>query len=80
MSEERPKGFAAMLEHGGEEAEKRVRAIASMGGRAAHEPGISSKGRPRKRGHEWTPEAAREAGRRGGLATAKKRKRKDTDS
>ncbi len=46
------RGFAAM------DVEKQ-RAIASKGGRAAHEKGTA---------HEFTPEEAREAGRKGGLA------------
>jgi general stress protein YciG len=44
------RGFAAM------DAEKQ-REIASRGGRAAHEKGTA---------HEFTPEEAREAGRKGG--------------
>ncbi len=47
------RGFAAM------DPEKR-REIASKGGKASHEKGT---------GHEWTSETAREAGRKGGLAT-----------
>jgi hypothetical protein len=55
LQPEKPKGrgFAAM---DGE----RQRAIASAGGRAAHEQG---------RAHEFTPEEAREAGRKGGQAS-----------
>jgi uncharacterized protein len=52
----RPKarrGFAAMS------AEKQ-REIASKGGRASHSKGT---------GHEWSSEAARAAGRKGGLAS-----------
>jgi general stress protein YciG len=51
------RGFASM------DRDKR-RAIASKGGRAAHEKGTA---------HEWTPEEAREAGRRGGLKSHQKR-------
>ena len=54
--EQRPKqrrGFAVM-------DPARVRAIASLGGIAAHESG---------RGHQWTPEEAAEAGRKGGAAS-----------
>jgi general stress protein YciG len=40
------------------------REIASKGGRAAHEQGVA---------HEWTREQAREAGRKGGLASRKRR-------
>ena len=47
------RGFAAMS------AEKQ-REIASKGGRASHEKGT---------GHEWSTEAARAAGRKGGLAS-----------
>jgi general stress protein YciG len=46
------RGFAAMS------PETRQR-IASSGGKAAHESG---------RGHQWTSETARAAGRKGGLA------------
>ena len=46
-------GFASMT------ADKQ-REIASKGGRAAHEKGT---------GHEWTSEEARNAGRKGGLAS-----------
>ncbi len=42
-----------------------LREMAARGGRAAHEAGVA---------HEWTKEEAREAGRRGGAATAAKRK------
>ncbi len=38
---------------------QRQREIASQGGRAAHERGTA---------HEFSPEEAREAGRRGGMA------------
>ena len=44
------RGFAAM-------DEEEQRRIASMGGKAAHESGNA---------HEFTPEEAREAGRKGG--------------
>lgn len=46
------RGFASM-------APERQRAIASKGGKAAHDKGTA---------HEWTSEEAREAGRKGGLA------------
>lgn len=46
---------------------ERQRLIASQGGKAAHQCG---------RAHKFTPEEAREAGRKGGMATAKKRQSK----
>lgn len=48
------RGFAAMQEEGRDDE---VREIASEGGTAAHESGNA---------HEFTPEEAREAGRKGG--------------
>lgn len=51
------RGFASM------DPEKQRR-IASKGGRAAHEKGTA---------HEFTPEEAREAGRKGGEARGKSR-------
>ena len=50
----RPRGFAAM------DPEKRRR-VSSVGGKAAHEKGT---------GHEFTPDEAREAGKKGGRASA----------
>jgi general stress protein YciG len=44
--------------------EDKQREIASKGGRAAHEKGTA---------HEFTPEEAREAGRKGGEAVSKDR-------
>ncbi|HYC79776.1 MAG TPA: KGG domain-containing protein [Candidatus Binatia bacterium] len=44
------RGFAVMNP-------EKQREIASKGGKAAHEQGVA---------HEWTPEEAREAGRKGG--------------
>ena len=44
--------------------------IASKGGKAAHEKGTA---------HEWTSEEAREAGRKGGMASHR-RKQESTDS
>lgn len=41
----------------------KVREIASKGGKAAHQHGA----------HEWTSEEAREAGRKGGLATYRRK-------
>ena len=49
----RPRGFGAM-------DPARQKELASRGGRAAHQKG---------RGHEWDREQAREAGRKGGLAS-----------
>lgn len=46
------RGFASM-------DRQKQREIASKGGRTAHEKGLA---------HQWTPEKAREAGRKGGLA------------
>jgi uncharacterized protein len=54
-------GFAAMNP-------ERHRQICSEGGRASHRQGV---------GHEWTAEEARAAGRKGGLAAAKKKKGKN---
>lgn len=51
------RGFASM-------DRTKQREIASKGGRAAHEKGTA---------HEWTSEEAREAGRRGGLASHRSR-------
>ena len=51
------RGFASM------DADKQRR-IASKGGRAAHEKGTA---------HEFTPEEAREAGRKGGEARGRSR-------
>ena len=50
------KGFASM-------SPERQRQIASQGGKAAHAKGT---------GHEWTAEEAREAGRKGGLASSRR--------
>jgi general stress protein YciG len=51
------RGFASMDRH-------KQRELASKGGRVAHEKG---------RAHQWSPEEAREAGRKGGLATHQRR-------
>lgn len=53
----KPRGFAAM-------SPDKVREIASLGGKAAHEKGTA---------HEFTAEEARAAGRKGGLAPHKSR-------
>lgn len=52
------RGFAAM-------DPRKVSEIASKGGKAAHRTGTA---------HEFTPDEAREAGRKGGFATHAKRK------
>jgi general stress protein YciG len=57
-STKRLRGFAAM------DAEKQ-RQIASKGGKVAHQRGNA---------HEFTPEEAREAGRKGGVAVSRDRK------
>jgi uncharacterized protein len=54
----RPGGFAAI-------DRERVRAIARLGGRAAHVAGTA---------HEFTSEEARAAGRKGGAATGARRR------
>lgn len=51
------RGFAAM-------DRERQRAIASEGGRAAHQKGTA---------HEFSPDEAREAGRKGGMAVSENR-------
>ncbi len=51
------RGFASM-------DEERQREIASKGGKAAHAKGTA---------HEFTPEEAREAGRKGGIAVSQNR-------
>jgi general stress protein YciG len=56
--EKKPRGFAAM------DPEKQ-RQIASKGGKIAHERGHA---------HEFTPEEAREAGRKGGQTVSRDRK------
>ena len=53
------RGFASM------DAAKQ-RDIASKGGKAAHQKGTA---------HEWTSEEAREAGRKGGIASHRQRQR-----
>ena len=51
------RGFASM-------DRAKQREIASKGGRAAHQKGAA---------HEWTSEEAREAGRKGGMASHRRR-------
>jgi len=55
--EPKKQGFAAM-------DPAAHRALCSKGGKAAHAKGV---------GHEWTPEQAREAGRKGGQKVAQDR-------
>lgn len=55
----KPRGFAAM-------DPKKVSEIARKGGKASHACGSA---------HEFTPDEAREAGRKGGFATARARAR-----
>lgn len=43
---------------------ERQRQIASLGGRAAHQQGVA---------HEWSTEEARQAGKKGGQASGKRR-------
>ena len=54
------RGFASM-------DRAKQREIASKGGKAAHQKGTA---------HEWTSEEAREAGRKGGMASHRRRKLK----
>ncbi|MBB1283498.1 general stress protein [Flavisolibacter sp. BT320] len=51
------RGFAAM-------SPERQREIASLGGRAAHQQGVA---------HEWSTDEAREAGKKGGQVSGKRR-------
>jgi general stress protein YciG len=46
------------------------REIASKGGKAAHQKGTA---------HEWTSEEAREAGRKGGMASHRRRREQGDD-
>jgi len=52
------RGFASM-------SPARQRKIASEGGKIAHQQGVA---------HEWTKEEAREAGRKGGIASHRNRR------
>jgi general stress protein YciG len=58
------RGFASM-------DRTKQREIASKGGKAAHQKGTA---------HEWTSEEARDAGRKGGLASHKRRREQMTAS
>ena len=53
------RGFASMDRN-------KQREIASKGGKAAHQKGTA---------HEWTSEEAREAGRKGGMASHRRKQR-----
>ena len=58
------RGFASMNRD-------KQREIARKGGKAAHRKGTA---------HEWTSEEAREAGRRGGLASLRRRLRMEQET
>ena len=58
------RGFASM-------DRAKQREIASKGGKAAHQKGTA---------HEWTSEEAREAGRKGGMASHRRRREIDDGS
>ena len=58
------RGFASM-------DRAKQREIASKGGKAAHAKGTA---------HEWTSEEAREAGRKGGMASHRRRKEQSDGS
>src|SRR5437899_10589317 len=55
------RGFASM-------DRSKQREIASKGGKAAHQKGTA---------HEWTSEEAREAGRKGGMASHRRKQQRD---
>jgi hypothetical protein len=58
------RGFASM-------DRSKQRDIASKGGKAAHQKGTA---------HEWTSEEAREAGRKGGMASHRRKQEQQSDS
>lgn len=62
IGEKSRRGFAAM-------SPEQQRRIASEGGRASHQSG---------RGHRFSPEEAREAGRKGGQISRRGKKKADT--
>lgn len=64
IGEKSRRGFAAM-------SPEQQRRIASEGGRASHQSG---------RGHRFSPEEAREAGRKGGQISRRGKKKADTTS
>lgn len=57
------RGFASMDRN-------KQREIASKGGKAAHQKGTA---------HEWTSEEAREAGRKGGMASHRRKQQQQSD-
>ena len=57
------RGFASM-------DRSKQKEIASKGGKAAHQKGTA---------HEWTSEEAREAGRKGGMASHRRKQESGTD-
>jgi general stress protein YciG len=57
------RGFASM-------DRAKQREIASKGGKAAHQKGTA---------HEWTSEEARDAGRKGGIASHQRRREQSSD-
>ena len=58
------RGFASM-------DRAKQREIASKGGKAAHQKGTA---------HEWTSEEAREAGRKGGMASHRRKQQQSGDT
>ena len=58
------RGFASMDRH-------KQKEIASKGGKAAHQKGTA---------HEWTSEEAREAGRKGGMASHRRKQEGGADT
>jgi uncharacterized protein len=58
------RGFASM-------DRTKQREIASKGGKAAHQKGTA---------HEWTSEEAREAGRKGGMASHRRKQQQQNES
>ena len=58
------RGFASM-------DRSKQREIASKGGKAAHQKGTA---------HEWTSEEAREAGRKGGMASHRRKQQQGDES
>jgi general stress protein YciG len=58
------RGFASM-------DRSKQKEIASKGGKAAHQKGTA---------HEWTSEEAREAGRKGGIASHQRRRERLTET
>lgn len=63
ITEKKKRGFAAL-------SKERVRELASMGGKAAHEQGTA---------HIFNVDEAREAGRKGGIASGKRKREKERE-